>query len=132
MKVWINVILVLLAIEDIRTRKVSLWFLLIALLLSAIYGLRQHSYLQCLLGLLPGIGLVLLAWLQKETIGIGDGLIAMSYGMLYGWKHTCLWLLFSFLLVAVVGVFWKVVSKKRKIQMPFIPFMAVVHMGMSI
>lgn len=132
MKALVSVILILLGIEDLRTQKISFWLLIVLIILSTIYSLIKFSPLYCLLGALPGAALIAFAWMQQKAIGIGDGLITMVYGLIYGWRHTCVWLMFSFLLVAVVGLCWKAISKRRELRLPLIPFMAVVHMGMCL
>lgn len=132
MKALVSMILIVLGIEDLRTRKISFWLLIALLILSAIYGVMHFPLMQCFFGVLPGLSLLLFAWMQKEAIGLGDGLITVGYGLIYGWRQTYVWLVFSFLLVAMVGLFWKAISKKRKLRLPFIPFMAVVHMGMNL
>jgi len=132
MNLLTSIVLLLFGIEDLRSRKISLWFLGLTILVAGIYGVYQYGIGHSTLGSIPGLLLFLLALLQKECIGMGDGLLAIAYGVLYGWRRVCVWLMFSFLLVAVVGVFVKVVTRKRKVQLPFIPFMGLVHMGMCL
>lgn len=126
------VIFVLLGIEDLRTKTISLWLIVLAVFGSIIYGVYENGVIQSLIGMLPGILLVGLSFLQPEALGKGDGLIAIAYGNIYGWRNTCLWLMYSFLLVATIGLFARLVCPKSKKQLPFIPFMGIVHMGMCL
>ena len=50
--------------------------------------------------------------------------------MIYGWEKTCVWLMNSFLLAAVVGMIMGCTYKTNKKELPFVPFMTVVHYGM--
>lgn len=128
----IGIILAILGIEDVRKQKISVWVLFGLFLAGAIYGIYRNSFLQCILGVLPGLFLVLLSLWEKRVIGMGDAVVAVAYGVVYGWQHTCLWLMFSFFVAAVVGLFFRLFFKKRPKQMAFIPFMAIVHAGMML
>lgn len=132
MKILTGIVLIILGIEDLRTQKLPLRLLLALLLVACIYGVCNIPISQCFLGALPGLFLLLLAFLQTEIIGVGDGLISVAYGMVFGWRDTCIWLMYSFFLVAIVGIFLKVFQKKRVVRLPFVPFMALVHVGMSL
>ena len=52
------------------------------------------------------------------------------YGMIYGWKRTSIWLMNSFLVAAVIGMIISCMCKKRRIELPFVPFLTAVHIGM--
>lgn len=132
MKTLATVILVLLGIEDLYTQKLSLWSVIGILISSAIYGVCCFPIAQCILGMLPGVCLLIISLLQPQTLGAGDALVTIIYGLVFGWFHTCIWLMWSFLVAAVVGVFWKLWHKGRKIRLPFVPFMALVQMGMCL
>ncbi len=125
--------LAVLSIEDIRKQKVPVWSLVILLFSSIMYeALQQVSIIEAVLGAFPGILMMVLALLLPQSLGIGDGMLSVCYGLLYGWRRTCIWLMVSFLLAAVFGLFLKLFTKRRHISIPFIPFLALVHMGMNL
>lgn len=132
MMVLVAIVLVLLGIEDLHTQKLSLWPVIALIMLSAIYAVCSFSIMQCILGVLPGICLLILSHLQPEILGAGDALITIIYGLMFGWFYTCIWLMWSFFLAAVVGVFWKLLRKTSNIRLPFVPFMALVQIGMCL
>ena len=125
--------LAVLSIEDIQKQKVPVWALVILLFSSILYGaLQQVSIIEAVLGTILGILMVVLALLLPQILGIGDGVLSVCYGLLYGWRRTCIWLMLSFLLAAVFGLLLKLFTKRRHISIPFIPFLFLVHMGMNL
>ena len=129
---FVSAIFVWLGLEDLRKKAISLRGLTIAVVAAGLYGVWQNDLLYSTLGAIPGIVLFLLALLQPEAVGKGDGILVSGYGMLYGWRSATLLLMCSFLLAAVVGLFVNILSRKRKVQLPFIPFMGMVHIGMML
>ena len=75
-------------------------------------------------GLLPGFGLLLLAFATKKGIGIGDGLMLMVLGLFEGgalaWK-VLLWGLFLQSIFAIILLVLRKAGRNTKI--PFIPFL---------
>lgn len=126
----VSAVLIWLGLEDLRKKAVTLWGVVIVVVAAGFYGVWRNGFLYSVLGAIPGIVLFFLALIQSEVLGKGDGILACGYGMLYGWRRVTFLLLYSFLLASVVGLFMKIVSRKRKVQLPFIPFMGMVHMGM--
>ena len=125
--------LAVLSIEDIRKQVLPVWVLVMLLLSSMVYGVGQHAgLLEIIFSAFPGILLVVEAVLIPKSIGIGDGILSVCYGLVYGWKRTCIWLMLGFLLAAVFGVVLKLFYKRRHIRIPFIPFLTIVHVGMSL
>lgn len=84
--------------------------------------------LSALLGVIPGLALVLLASVT-EQIGKGDGLVLMSVGLITGYADCIMLACFSMLFMSVcsIAILW---SKRgnRNLQMPYIPFLAVVYL----
>ena len=111
---------------------VSFWLVVASILAAGVFGVYQNGLVHSLPGAVPGVLLCFLAVWQPKVLGKGDGLVAIAYGCLYGWRNTVIWLMYSFLLVAIVGVFAKVLSRKKRLQLPFVPFMSLVHMGMCL
>ncbi len=131
MNVIVGMVLVLLGIEDMRTKKLPIWAVGTVLVAATVYGICNISIWQCFLGMLPGTLLIALSLLGAQ-IGMGDGLITLSYGVVYGWYHSTIWIMFSFFLVALIGLLWKLLCRKKKLELPFVPFMAIVHIGMCV
>lgn len=126
----ISVYLIGLSIWDIRFRKLPIGILVVGMIGGVVYCIFDIGIVQIVLGMIPGIIVLAVAIFIPNCIGVGDGMLAIVYGLLYGWKDTCIWLLLSFWLAAVFGVLFQCLKKESKICMPFIPFLTLVHIGM--
>lgn len=124
--------LCLLSIVDIKYKKLPLWSLMLGVLGSMIYSVETFGIATMFFLMLPGIFLSIVAIVLPQSIGIGDGIIAVMYGMVYGWRKLSIWLMLAFGLAAITGVCYHLFSSKRKSMMPFVPFLGVVHIGMCL
>ncbi len=111
-------------VTDIKKKKISVPLciagILTGIVLSVVFGDVRAS----LTGLIPGLCLTAIAYLSKEAIGTGDGLIFTMIGSLFGfWKSIAV--LFTALLFAMVIALILLVIKRagRKTEFPFVPFL---------
>lgn len=132
MELFVGGFLTVLSIQDIRYKKISFWITIGMVVLGSIYSLMNQRGLYVLLDVIPGCILCMLSMVTSKTIGIGDGLVGIFYGLFFGWKQTCILLMFAFLIVSLVGVVLCIQSRKCSIQIPFIPFLVIVHIGMNL
>ena len=109
-----------------------MWVLLIGGVGAFIYGVKNLSIGAVFVGCIPGVLMILVSKVMSQSIGMGDGILVVLYGMVYGWEKTCMWLMNSFWLAAVIGLIIGWIYKKSKMELPFVPFMAVVHLGMCL
>lgn len=119
-----------LSIEDFRKKALPVRVLLIGGVAALIYCIKFLSIEAVVIGCLPGVLMVIVSKVLPKSLGMGDGILVIWYGMLYGWEKTCVWLMNSFLLAAVVGIIIGCICKNNKKELPFVPFMTVVHFGM--
>lgn len=126
------VVLLGLGVKDMRERELSLRVLSGVLILGILFSLKTMQWKLLVLGSLPGLVLCLLSFLLPQGIGLGDGMLAISYGLVYGWKRTCIWLMTGLLLAAVYGSIYYLRSRERHIQLPFVPFLFVSHIGLCL
>lgn len=84
--------------------------------------------MEILPAVLPGMFLLMLAWLTKEGIGYGDGISVLLLGGMVGFKN-CIWVLcISLLLLSMVGLVLLVVRRvERKTKIPYLPFLLVAE-----
>ena len=122
--------LAFLSIEDIRKRALPVWILLTGGLGVLIYSIKNLSIGVVVIGCVPGILMIVISKLLPKSLGIGDGVLVLGYGMIYGWEKACVWLVNSFWMVAIVGVIIGCIHKNKKIEIPFVPFMTAIHFGM--
>ena len=115
--------LLILSIMDLRTRKISLLPVLLLGLFAMGYRFWENESLwEVLTGMLPGGVLLLAAWVTKESIGYGDGIVLLVVGVFCGIKKTVAILGISLILAAVMAMLLLVLRRAgRKTELPFLP-----------
>ena len=122
------VFLAVCALEDMRTRTVPvLWLAAGAasgIIMDVWLLVKEEIQLVAIpLSLLPGMFLLLTAWLTCQKVGYGDGLCFLVVGLLLGSGSTVLVLLFSLLFASIAGIFLLLARKSTwKATLPFLPF----------
>ena len=125
------IILIVAAVMDIRAKKISISIPLTQMTLSVLYFLYLWSKGMddpkgLMLSLLPGAALLVTSYVTKQGIGLGDGLMVLSLGPLFGMVDIMLVSLIAFTLSALVGGIL-LISKKAggKTSMAFMPFLTI-------
>lgn len=124
-------VLAISAYKDWREKKVYIYGTLFCgiagILLHILF--QEHTLTDMLGGAAVGIAVLLVAWLGRECIGIGDGIILVVSGVFLGfWKNVML-LLTALILAAITALFLIVVKRKeRKYRLPFVPFLLVAYL----
>lgn len=121
-------ILLIAGIYDIKNKAISVPILIAAGITALICGICQFYYglpiYSEICSLFPGAVVLALAYLTKEQIGYGDGLIILFLGPVFGLFNVivglCAALMISALLSAGLMIFKKA-GKKEKL--PFLPFL---------
>lgn len=117
--------LAVLAVQDIKEKKISVYKLLISAIMAIVYWLfkGQLCWQEILKSIIPGVTLLLLSVITKENIGYGDGLavsvLGLWTGSLFVLSALCAALLFS----GICAVIYLI--KKKKEPIPFIPFLLI-------
>lgn len=112
--------------KDIREREIPL-ALMIPFGGGAVisgYIRSQNNMTIFILGLLPGILMILISFLSSQSIGYGDGISTMIIGMLCGLQN-CLFILAASLLCAALLALVLLTLKKagKNFQIPYLPFL---------
>lgn len=125
MKKIVFLILLLLSVYDIRTRKLPVSALVFIIGAAVVYHIVAGSLsVALLLGLIPGVVVLLLAFFTKESIGTGDGLILCAFGILYGFTETLAVFGMALFLSAATAMVLLVLHRVgRKTELPFLPFL---------
>ena len=77
---------------------------------------------ELIIGLIPGILLLLLAFATQESIGTGDGLILCVLGLFCGWRQCLAIFGMALLLSALLSIILLLCHKAgRKTELPFLP-----------
>lgn len=124
--------LIILSLQDIGQKKVSLWLLILAIVGGSSYALIFQRGWNIFLDILPGAVLCLIAFFIPKSLGMGDGMVGLIYGLVYGWLDTCMCLSLAFTLAAAAGGIMCVGRSAKRIRIPFIPFFTIIHVGMQL
>ena len=116
--------------EQIIPDEISLPGIAIGFIIS--FFVSYISYIDSLLGILVGGGIILLialaglAVFKKEAMGGGDVKLAAMIGAFVGWRYITLSLFLGFFLGAIVGIILIVLKVKNKDDLvPFGPFIVL-------
>lgn len=118
------------ALFDVRTKKIPLPVIGAAAGCSLLAGMLLLRNGTCTAqelaaSLMPGAALLLVALVTKEAVGLGDGLLLMATGPLFGWQRMLLCIAAALLLTTVASAVLLAVKKAdRKTKIPFVPFLA--------
>ena len=117
------------AFSDFRTGTVPLWLLLSGSFAGLLWILTTGEVQSGIIGMVPGIALIVLSRAVKEHIGTGDGILLTGVGMLTGWLVCMQLLLIACILSAVVGVaLMKCRKKTIRYSLPWIPFLLAAEL----
>lgn len=131
----IGLLLIITAIQDLFTKKIRVWIVILCALLLCICipFCTALSLFDRILGLLLGIGVVLLSKITGGKIGIGDGLILSVTGLGLGfWSNFELFAL----ALAIAAVFsigllvFRLANRNKTI--PFVPFLLISYLFLNI
>lgn len=135
LKISIGVLLFLCGVQDMRSKKISLWLVLSGAILISLIVINSTtlSIINCLGGLGVGIFVIIISILTEGKIGMGDGLLLCVTGIGLGfWTNLELFAL-ALLLAAIVSILlltFRVADRKKCI--PFIPFLFFSFLGQLI
>lgn len=116
------------SVEDLRTKKVSVVYLM-GFGLLAIYLQMRHIHLS-LPSVLGGaaLGLVFLGItiIRMDAMGLGDGLVLTIVGIFLGFRESIEIMVIAIFLTAIYALFLILVRKKDKqTEIAFIPFLFI-------
>lgn len=108
---------------DLRRQRISIMLTAGIFLAAVIMRVRYGEYAALAAGMIPGIVLLGLAWLTREALGYGDGLVEIVLGALLGWRTAVEILMGAFFLAAVFSAAALAARRMgRKSWFPFLPF----------
>lgn len=129
--------LIMLGIKDLTDRRIPVCWLGIGGILSVgigSYRCIQGGFLwwEMLVGALPGILLLLTAWLSKKA-GYADGIVLTELGICLGCRVSTMAFCFSMLLTALLSMALLALGKvRRDTKMPYLTFLAIVFLALCI
>lgn len=125
--IFLDVILLIVAINDYRHKLISNKIILFTLLFGIIFSFKDNSTLKsALLGMVVGGGIMFLLAMVPNSIGGGDIKLMFVLGIFLGVKKIILALLIAFICASIVSlllVAFKIKGLKEYI--PLGPFLAL-------
>jgi len=115
--------LLVLSVMDLRTGKIPVLPVVLLGVAAALYRWwNDVPFLEVLAGIIPGGALLWMAWVTKESIGYGDGIVLLVLGLFCGVAKTIAVLGLSLVLAAVLSMILLILKKAgRKTALPFVP-----------
>lgn len=111
------------AAYDIKTKRIPLLVVIVIAVSVLLYRLCIGTeILELVIGLIPGIVLLMLAFATRESIGTGDGLVLCVLGLFCGWRQCLAVFGMALVLSALLSIILLICHKVgRKTELPFLP-----------
>ncbi len=121
---------------DIKSMRIPYAVIVTASLISC--GFITHEYIngsivwrEVAYSLLPGIALISMSFISRQSIGYGDGLMMMAVGPVLGIYQMIFGVCLAFFISAIFSLVMLVLRKAdKKTCFPFMPFLAI-SLGVS-
>lgn len=125
MEVMAGVCLFIQSIWDIKRKEIPLWISLGLGGCSFFYSLCcQRAWSSFLLALIPGVLCLVVAFLTKQAIGYGDGILLCALAMLYPLEELVEFVFIAVFVAGMVGLMIIIVFRKnRTYEIAFVPFL---------
>ncbi len=111
------------SIIDIKYKSLSVFLVILGIIMmSILYIFSPYNIYSLLGGIAVGIIVILISFITKEAIGIGDGMILIIIGLGVG-ASTIYIFLYSLIVLSICATLFIIVRKKNyKLEIPMIPF----------
>ena len=133
--VVITIFLILSTLLDLRKKEVNISLCISFALLGLIYEIfiSKAELLSVILGIIPGIFLILTSMATNEEIGKGDAAILCTIGIYLGLKKSILVLIYALFMTVIIGGILLLIRKKnKKYKIPFVPFILCSYIALCI
>lgn len=124
-----------LAYRDWREQRVSVYAVSVLVILGMIFHVvwREQELWNILAGAGLGAFFMVLSWISRGSIGVGDGAVLVATGVFLGFWGNLRLLFLALILSAVAAGYLLVIKRKgRKDRMPFIPFLFLADLLLMI
>lgn len=116
------------AIWDMRKKSIPIAYLCVFGFIGVFYSglcfISGKNVWEVLLAILPGCICVLISFVTREQIGMGDGLVILCIGLFCNWRQVIYVVSMSLMILTIVSIVMLVFRKVgRKTKIPFIPFL---------
>lgn len=131
----ITIFLILSTLIDLRKKEVNISLCISVALVGLIYEIfiSKTDIVSIILGILPGIFLMLTSIVTNEEVGKGDAVILSTIGIFLGLKKTILVLIYALFSTIIIGGILLLIRKKnKKYKIPFVPFILFSYIALCI
>lgn len=126
--ILIAVMLVINTVLDISQQEVSVTLCMVIAILGSLALLISgaRNIWQLVLGLIPGLFIILVSIISKGRIGMGDGIIVTAMGILWGIESVFTSLFLGMCMVGLISIVMLGTGKWQiSKRIPFVPFLSV-------
>ena len=117
-------LLIVNSVIDLWKKKISMGSVLVYGLFWLCFCMKGSHLESVLLGMLPGLIMMIVGKITRGAIGMGDGILLMSMGLCLVWEKIVVLLIWAFLLAFGWAVIQFTIQKKNgKSNFPFVPFL---------
>jgi len=111
------------ALYDMKTKTIPVAAVVLAMIGSLIYRLCTGTGVpELVTGTVPGVVVLIIAFVTKESIGTGDGLVLCMLGLFCGWRQCLAVFGLALVLSAALAVVLLTCRRVgRKTALPFLP-----------
>ena len=116
---------------DWKEKKIYVYLPLVAGIFGIVLHLfnQEYTWKEMICGMMIGVVVLLIAWMSRESIGVGDGMILTASGIYLGFWGNLELLMIALLFAGVTALCLIVARRKgRKDKLPFVPFLLVAYL----
>ena len=127
------------SIIDLKTKKIPVQ-LVVGMLIAGVFRTMLLVYetdnikgliFNIILSMIPGLFMLLISFLSKQSIGYGDSLIVLAMSFFLSAEELIGIIMFSMTMAGIVALILIVVAKKKKnYEMAFCPFLILGYGAM--
>lgn len=135
MKVITGVMLVVCGIQDLKTKKITLWIILVSIILiiACLPFCNTIKMTEIAGGIAIGVSVIVISYITGGKIGLGDGLILCATGIGLGFWGNLELFGIALLFAAIVSIILLVLRlADRKKCIPFVPFLLFAYLFLII
>jgi leader peptidase (prepilin peptidase)/N-methyltransferase len=125
------------SVIDVKKKDISMLLILICGALSlftkvipAVFSGDPQNMTELILSVSPGLMMLLISRISGQSLGYGDGLMALAVGPIFGFEKMALGLMIALFLSSILSIALLVAKKAgKKTTIPFLPF---ITLGMGV
>lgn len=121
---------------DLRYKKIPIWLLAVSGMIMTSVSLTEifmvgMQGMQLFWGMLPGVGMVMIALISKKA-GWADGIVLALLGVMVGFRACAFSFILSMLMISLVSLVL-LISKRvsQNTKLPYLPFLWIGYLAQA-